>query len=152
MRLAQETWSVSSYTVADDSGHTAGRVTGLPDTAARRVLENLGELEPELRGAAIFDLDEAGSPAALRASIPDDPAWGEAAAELLRAVGQTATRPAADAAIDSGHIALADGEVFIVREAGQALVASTGRFVLASLTGYDMRMALRDLAASEGKK
>ncbi len=107
------------------------------------VLENLAELEPELRGAAIFagtgtDL----TPLAVR---HDDPRWAEVAAELAGAAATAATEE-----LDSAHVALDGGEAFVVTEAGLTLVATTGRFVLASLTGYDMRMCLRDLSGSHG--
>lgn len=95
-------------------------------------------MEPELKGAAIFRGD--GDPASVMAAT-GDPAWVEDAAALARSV-----REAAEGGFDSAHIALEDGEAFVVAEAGYTLVATTGRFVLASLTRFDARMSLRDLA------
>lgn len=74
----------------------------------------------------------------------DADAWGEAARELLAAADVAQGEPAAHA-----HVATGDGEVFCVREGELAAVAVTERFVLASLMVFDLRSALRDLAAGE---
>ena len=100
-------------------------------------LAYLAELEPDVRAVGIFD--SSGRPVAT--SAPDLPAFLEAALPLLEAVEAASGH---DQALDSCHIALEDGEIFIVKEEGLAMVAVTERFVLASLTGFDMRMALRD--------
>lgn len=105
--------------------------------AAFRVLENLGELEPELVNAAILDADL--EPLAVTSSSAR---WQSEAVELLKSLEAAS----GDEDFDSAQIAEAEGEVFAVAEGGLYLVAVTGRFVLASLTSYDMRMALRDLA------
>lgn len=119
-----------------------GKSTEVSDIAlvegATRVLENLAELEPQLIGAAILNhglevIAEIGG-----ASRSRDAA--ELVTALLEASG--------DEEFDSAHVAGAEGEVFVVSEAGLCLVAVTGRFVLASLTSFDMRMALRDLSGS----
>jgi len=107
--------------------------------ASARVLENLAELEPELVSAGIFD--ESGKTLALTS---DSPGWDETASELLAALAAES----GEEEPDSAHIASAEGEVFVVHEAGLSLIAVTGRFVLASLTVYDMRMALRDATGS----
>lgn len=121
-----------------------GNSSGLSDSAltgaAARVLDNLAELEPELVSAGIFDLDR--EPLAVSS---DSLTWAREAAELLEAL-EASSR---DERFDSAHIASADGEVFVVSESGLSLVAVTGRFVLASLTSYDMRMSLRDVARAE---
>jgi hypothetical protein len=104
-------------------------------SAARRVLENLAELEPELRAAAIID-----PRGATLASSGSEPEWSAGAARLLATLDAAEQRE-----IDSAHLATETAEIFVVREGGFALVAVTGRFVLASLTSFDIRMALRDL-------
>lgn len=109
---------------------------------AGRALESLAEMEPELKQAAIFRGE--GDPAGLLAAT-GDAAWTRSAAVLARSV-----RDAAEAGFDSAHIALEEGEVFVVAESGHTLVAATGRFVLAALTRFDARMCLRDLAAETG--
>lgn len=129
--------------MAADRTDTGIPGSGSQEESARRVLENLAELEPELRGAAIFD--GIGAARRLLAVRDGDPRWAEAAGELA-----DAAEAAAVDEFDSAHVALDGGEAFVVVEAGMTLVATTGRFVLASLTGYDMRMSLRDLAGLHG--
>jgi hypothetical protein len=124
---------------ATRGGDAAAGAPGLKDSAAR-VLENLGELEPELVSAGIFDADRE-----LIVSTSDSSLWAAHAAGLLEAL----EAGSGDETFDSAHVAAADGEVFVVSESGLWLVAVTGRFVLASLTSYDMRMALRDVARGE---
>lgn len=134
------TWPVCSYTVAENtnqppesgaSSHGEDALRG----SAERVLENLAELEPELRAAAII-----GTGGETLASSGSEPAWSRRAGELLSALDKAKERE-----IDSAHLATETAEIFVVREGGMALVAVTGRFVLASLTGFDIRMALRDV-------
>lgn len=111
--------------------------------AARRVLENLAEMEPELVGAAIFR--ETGARRELLYTASGSPGWTRAAEEVLDAL----EAGAGEGPFDSAHVAGATGEVFVVAERGYTVIAVTGRFVLASLTAYDLRMALRDLNAAE---
>ncbi len=92
---------------------------------ARRALESLAEMEPELRSAALF-------------------AGNAADGKLLAADGA-----ASEGEFDSAHVALEQGEAFVLAESGYTLVWTTGRFVLASLTRFDARMCLRDLAAED---
>lgn len=103
------------------------------------MLDNLAELEPELVSAGIFRDRE---PVAVTSSADG---WPEAALEVMDAV--SAASPSDP--VDSAHVASSSGEVFVVSDSGLDLVAVTGRFVLASLTAYDMRMALRDAASVE---
>lgn len=102
----------------------------------------LQELSPELRGCAI--LDEAGSVLACGGD-GDESAWRLAAGELIRAADGAARDAAAHA-----HIATTDGEVFMVRRGALIAVAATERFVLASLTLFDLRAALRELGSAGG--
>lgn len=108
----------------------------LPDAA--RAVEYLEEISGELRGCAI--LSERGE---LLASTGDDEAWGEAARELIAAADSAADEPVAHA-----HVATGDGEAFCVREGPYVAVAVSERFTLSSLIIFDVRNALRRLAAS----
>ncbi len=115
---------------------------GFRADGARRALESLAEMEPELRSAAIFAGEETtGDPLA----ATGDDAWAATAGNLAAAV-----RAAATGEFDSAHVALEGGEAFVLSESGYTLVATTGRFVLASLTRFDARMCLRDLASEQG--
>ncbi|MGA7434205.1 MAG: hypothetical protein WBW44_01150 [Solirubrobacterales bacterium] len=140
------TWTVCSYNVAEntneptspgaDSHGASGSGTAVSEASARRVLENLTELEPDLKAAAVI-----GDDGKTVASTGKDPNWSQVAAQLVGALDAAQARP-----VDSAHLATDDAEIFAVRENGLVLVAVTARFVLASLTGFDLRMALRDLS------
>ena len=67
---------------------------------------------------------------------------GAPGAAFLAAADAAGPAPAADA-----HVATEDGEAFAVRHEGLAMVAVAERLALASLIVFDMRAALRDLAA-----
>ena len=123
--------------MADVNGNNDSSDESALGEAAGRVLENLAELEPQLINAGIF-----GASRETVALSSDDPGWSDQAQALLEAL----EAGSGEEKLDSAHIASAEGEVFVVSESGLSLVAVTGRFVLASLTSYDMRMALRDAA------
>jgi hypothetical protein len=93
-------------------------------------------MSADLRGCAVLGPDGE----ALAAS-GDLERWQEAAAVLLGAADLAADEP-----FDSVHVGTEDGEVFAVRHGELAMVAVSDRFALASLTLFDMRNALRELA------
>jgi hypothetical protein len=108
----------------------------LPDRA-RQVLDTLAGLEPELRAAAVLS-----GTGEVLASTSDDEAFRRSATDFAEALAA-----AGPGELDSSHVATEEAEVFLVSESGFRLVAVTARFVLASLTSFDIRMSLRDLAA-----
>ena len=125
---------------------TVGIFTQMPDASttappsgesAAAALEFLGEMSPDLRGAAI--LGSGGEALAVTGGEPER--WQEDAAALF-----TAADGAEDAPVEQVHIATEQGEVFAIRNAGLAAVAVTDRFALASLLLFDMRSMLRELA------
>ena len=94
-------------------------------------------MSPDLRGAAILDRD-----GAVIAATSEPARWREDAAALLAVADRAGGEP-----VEQIHIATEQGEVFAIRHAGLGAVAVTDRFALASLTFFDMRALLRDLAA-----
>ena len=112
----------------------------LPD--ADRAVAYLEENSSELRGCAIFS--QAGQ--VLAASGEDPEGWGEAGRELIAAADAAGGEPVAHA-----HVATGDGEAFCVREGPYVAVAVTDRFTLSSLMIFDIRIALRQLAAAGGR-
>ncbi len=104
--------------------------------AAEGALAYLTEMSPDLRGAAIL----AGDGAVLAASGAAK-RWREDAATLFDVADRGGE------SVEQVHIGTEQGEVFALRHAGLAAVAVTDRFALASLTFFDMRAVLRDLAA-----
>jgi predicted regulator of Ras-like GTPase activity (Roadblock/LC7/MglB family) len=105
--------------------------------AAEAALAFLTEMSPDLRGAAILD----GEGEVLAASGEEPERWAEGAATLLAAADS-----AGEAPVEQVHIATEQGEVFALRNAGLTAVAVTDRLVLASLTFFDLRATLLDLA------
>ena len=109
-------------------------------TDAGGTVEYLQEISPEMRGCAILSADDE-----VLASTGNPERWGEAGRDLVAAADAAGGEPVAHT-----HVATGDGEAFCVRESGLTAVAVTERFVLSSLMIFDMRNALRQLAASGG--
>ena len=114
--------------------------TGVPTRPdAELAVARMGEMSPDLRGCAVLD----GDGKALASS--GGPGWERAGNAFLEAADSADGAPASYV-----HVATEDGEAFAVREGGLAMVAVSDRFTLASLTLFDMRTVLRDLARGEG--
>jgi hypothetical protein len=109
-------------------------------TDAGGTVAYLQEISPEMRGCAI--LSDGGEVLAASGNIER---WGEAGRDLIAAADA-----AGGEAVAHVHVATGDGEAFCVREGGLTAVAVAERFTLASLMIFDMRNALRMLAASGG--
>ena len=107
-------------------------------TDAGETVAYLQDISPEMRGCAV--LSDGGE---VLAASGDVERWGEAGRDLVAAADAAGAEPVAYA-----HIATGDGEAFCVREAGLTAVAVADRFTLSSLMIFDMRNALRRLAAS----
>jgi hypothetical protein len=105
---------------------------------AGRAVAYLEEISPMMRGCAILSAE-----GRVLAGTGGTERWAEAARDLLTAADAAGGEPVAHA-----HVATGDGEAFCVREGGLAAVAVTERFTLASLMLFDMRIALRELAAA----
>jgi predicted regulator of Ras-like GTPase activity (Roadblock/LC7/MglB family) len=107
-----------------------------PGGAAEAALAFLAEMSPDLRGAAILDGD-----GAVLAVADEAERWAEDAAALFAVADRAGGEP-----VEQVHVATEGGEVFALRHAGLAALVVTERFALASLTFFDMRATLRDLA------
>lgn len=111
----------------------SGAISG---DAAAGALAYLAEMSLDLRGAAILDAEGT----VLAAS--DEPGrWREDVAALFEVADRAGAEP-----VEQVHIGTEQGEVFALRDGGLAAVVVTERFALASLTFFDMRAVLRDLA------
>lgn len=115
-------------------GETSGAIE---DGRAGTALAYLGEMSPDLRGAAIL-----GEDGEVLAASDHAERWREDAAALLDAADRAEGEP-----VEQVHVGTEQGEVFALRHAGLTAVAVTDRFALASLLFFDMRSILRDLAA-----
>ena len=103
---------------------------------AEAALSFLTEMSPDLRGGAILTGD-----GTVLASSGDAAAWAEEAVNLLRVADAAGDEP-----VEQIHVATQGGEVYALRAHGFATIAVTERFTLSSLTFFDMRSALRELA------
>lgn len=117
--------------MSDDG--TAARVS---PTTAEGALAYLTEMSLDLRGAAILAGD-----GEVLAGSGDLDRWRDDVAALLEIADRAGEEP-----VEQVHIGTEQGEVFALRHAGLVAVAVTERFALASLTFFDMRSILRDLA------
>jgi predicted regulator of Ras-like GTPase activity (Roadblock/LC7/MglB family) len=113
-----------------------------PGNAAEAALAFLAEMSPDLRGAAILAED-----GAVLAASGERDRWGEDAAALFAIADRAGGEPA-----EQVHVATEQGEVFGLRRDGLAAVVVTERFALASLTFFDMRATLRDLALADSSE
>lgn len=120
------------FTDMEDDGASEAVAGG----AAANALAYLSEMSPDLRGAAIVDAE-----GSVLAASGSPERWREDVAALFEAADR-----AGGEAVEQIHIGTEQGEVFALRQAGLAAVAVTDRFALASLTLFDMRALLRDLA------
>jgi hypothetical protein len=111
-----------------------------PTPKAELAIARLEEMSTDLRGCAL--VDAAGE---CLAASGDTGRWGEAANAFLAAADD-----AGEGEVSSVHVATEDGEAFVVREGGLALVAVGERYALASLMLFDLRTILRDLRAGTG--
>jgi hypothetical protein len=135
---ARASGTAGIFTQVSDGEASAAVSSG----AAEAALAFLAEMSLDLRGAAI--LDSAGS---VLAASGDSERWREDAAALFEVADRAGGEP-----VEQIHVGTEQGEVFALRHAGLAAVAVTERFALASLTFFDMRSLLRDLAAGgDGK-
>jgi hypothetical protein len=107
---------------------TSAKAKPASQTHAEAVGARLAELSTDLRGCAVLDSD-----GAVLASHGD---WA-AGATLLESEGTE----------NGEHAPIDGGKAFVVRGDGLALVAVAGRSTLAQLLLFDMRVALRAVAA-----
>jgi len=103
---------------------------------AEGALAYLTEMSPDLRGAAILGRD-----GEVLAGSGEPGRWRDDAAALFEIADRAGGEP-----VEQIHVGAEQGEVFALRHAGLAAVAVSERFALASLTFFDMRTMLRDLA------
>ena len=115
---------------------------------AAQALRELRELSSQITAAIVFDAD-----GSVLATSPDDPA---ASASLTASTLELVTA-AADLGADGGDVTrveveLEEGAVFVVREGGVTVGASTGPKPTSGLVVYDLRTCAQSIQAPEPKK
>jgi hypothetical protein len=129
--------ALCSYTVSPSGEQTVATPVAPTRDDAEVAVARMREMSADLRGCVVL-----GAGGEALAASGDLERWQEPAAVLLGA----ADLAGGDRA-ESVHVGTEDGEVFAVRHGELAMVAVSERFTLASLMLFDMRMALRELAA-----
>lgn len=120
----------------------ADRAPTAPSAADAEVaLARLRAMSADLRGAVI--LDPEGEPLGASDNLEH---WAEAGRGLLAAADAAAGEP-----VTHAHVGTEDGEAFLVRDRGYALVAAADRFALTSLLFFDIRVVLADLVGAEAE-
>ena len=115
---------------------------------AAQALLDLRELSSQITAAIVFDAD-----GSVLAASPDDPA---ASAALTASTLELVTA-AADLGADGGDVTrveveLEEGAVFVVREGGITIAATTGPKPTSGLVVYDLRTCAQSIQPSEPKK
>jgi predicted regulator of Ras-like GTPase activity (Roadblock/LC7/MglB family) len=115
---------------------------------AAQALRELRELSSQITAAIVFDAD-----GSVLATSPDDPA---ASASLTASTLELVTA-AADLGADGGDVTrveveLEEGAVFVVREGGITIAATTGPKPTSGLVVYDLRTCAQSIQPSEPKK
>jgi predicted regulator of Ras-like GTPase activity (Roadblock/LC7/MglB family) len=112
-----------------------------------QALDELAELSSQITGAVV--LDDAGG--ILGASLADEGSAERLAAsarELLAAAGELH----ADSEPTRVEVELAEGAVFVLREHGRTIAATTGSEPTAGLVVYDLRTCLQRMDEPKPKR
>jgi predicted regulator of Ras-like GTPase activity (Roadblock/LC7/MglB family) len=105
---------------------------------AQKALDDLTEISSQIRAAVVFDREGKVS----ASTLSDGSAFAQAAAELLDAAeGLTS----GDSDLIQLDIATGEGSVFVVRQEGTIIAATTGPAPTVGLVFYDLKSALRSL-------
>jgi predicted regulator of Ras-like GTPase activity (Roadblock/LC7/MglB family) len=115
---------------------------------ATQALRELMELSSQITAAIVFDAD-----GSVLATSSDDPA----ASAALTAAMPELVRAAADLGADGSEVTrveveLDEGAVFVMREGGVTVGASTGPKPTSGLVVYDLRTCAQSIQAPEPKK
>jgi predicted regulator of Ras-like GTPase activity (Roadblock/LC7/MglB family) len=115
---------------------------------AAQALRELRELSSQITAAIVLDAD-----GSVLATSPDDPT---ASASLTASTLELVTA-AADLGADGGDVTrveveLEEGAVFVVREGGITIAATTGPKPTSGLVVYDLRTCAQSIQPSEPKK
>jgi hypothetical protein len=115
---------------------------------AAQALAELGELSSQVERAVV--LDAAGAPlASLPAAAAADDGLTRAA---LEAVAVAADLHAGGGEVTAVEVELETGGLFVLREGGRTIAATTGPDPTAGLVVYDLRTCLRRIEAEKPKR
>ena len=112
---------------------------------AQQALADLTEISSQIQAAVVFDAKGkvAGS------TVANGEALAKAAAELLAAAEDVKAGPSP---LTQLEIATSDGSVFIVREGGATIAATTAADPTVGLVFYDLKSALRGVKKTPARR
>ena len=108
---------------------------------AQQALDDLMEISSQVEAAVLVGPD--GAPLATTLPADRGERLARAAARMLEADGRTPTQVEA---------ATREGSVFVVRDGGRTIAATTGANPTSGLVLYDLRTCLRTLAAEQSEQ
>jgi predicted regulator of Ras-like GTPase activity (Roadblock/LC7/MglB family) len=114
---------------------------------AQQALADLAEISSQIRAAALFD-QEGGVAASTLA--------GERAGDFARVAGELlssaeAVRASAGESLTQLEVATGEGSVFVVRDGGRTIAATTSPEPTVGLVFYDLKSCLRSVTGEEGE-
>jgi predicted regulator of Ras-like GTPase activity (Roadblock/LC7/MglB family) len=112
---------------------------------AEQALADLMEISSQVRAAAVVADD--GSVEAAQPTGEAGDALASAARDLLEAAGSV--RSTGDSSVTQLEAATRAGSVFVVREGGRVVAATTGASPTVGLVFYDLKTCLRSLAGGD---
>jgi hypothetical protein len=115
---------------------------------AAQALAELTELSSQVQRAVVLDPD-----GAVLGSTPDDSAvaqgLAQAALDLVAAAGELHAAPDQ---VTRAEVELMEGSLFVLREGGKTIAATTGPRPTAGLVAYDLRTCLHRLQEEKPKR
>jgi predicted regulator of Ras-like GTPase activity (Roadblock/LC7/MglB family) len=114
---------------------------------AAQALAELTELSSQVRRAVVLDAGGAvlGS---THGDTPGAQTLAQAALELLGAAGELHASPDE---VTRAEVELSEGSLFVIREAGRTIAATTGPRPTAGLVAYDLRTCLQRIQEKKPK-
>jgi len=113
-----------------------------------QALSELTELSSQVERAVVLDADGSVLGSTLDNAAAAEP-LAEAARELLAAAGEL--RPSGDE-VTRAEVELSEGALFVLREGGRTIAATTGPKPTAGLVAYDLRTCLHRVSEAEKPK
>jgi predicted regulator of Ras-like GTPase activity (Roadblock/LC7/MglB family) len=115
---------------------------------AAQAIRELTELSSQIESAVVLGAD-----GSVLASTHEDPARAAAlASSTLELVGAAFELNAQPQEVTRVEVELEDGALFVLREGGRTIAATTGSEPTSGLVVYDLRTCLQGIAEPEQKK
>ena len=115
---------------------------------AAQAIKELAELSSQIESAVVLSAD-----GSVLASTHEDPARAAAlASSTLELIGAAFELNAQPQEVTRVEVELEDGALFVLRDGGRTIAATTGSQPTSGLVVYDLRTCLQGIAEPEPKK